>query len=98
VSYRTVEVGSIVRFLEDANRNEDGQSEIIPAIVMNQWPDGSLQLFCFNFAQQYLKNSVPLDRVEILFDPQQMRTVIAASTPEAKRESRLTAALTSARS
>jgi hypothetical protein len=65
----TVEVGSIVRF-QAPDRNDQAQARLIPAIVMGQWPDGSLQLFAFHFEGSYLVNSMPLDQVQVLMKPQ----------------------------
>ena len=61
----TVEVGSIVRF-EAPDRNDQAKARLIPAIVMGQWPDGSLQLFAFQFEGPYLVHSIPLDQVQVV--------------------------------
>lgn len=63
-----VEVGSIVRIVAPGSRTSDGQERIIPAVVIGQWPDGSLQLYCLHFeGSPLLANAVPLETVEMVF-------------------------------
>lgn len=61
-----VEVGSIVRFEAPGSRNTNGEPRIVPAVVIGQWPDGSLQLYALHFEGHFLVNSIPLDRVEMV--------------------------------
>jgi hypothetical protein len=68
VTYQAVKVGTIVRFEAPGSRNTDGETRVIPAVVTGQWPDGSLQLYALHFEGAFLVNSIPLDRVEMLFD------------------------------
>jgi hypothetical protein len=75
-----MEVGSIVRFRGGREGNE---GEIYPAIVIGEWPDGSLQLFAFQFESSRLVYSIPADQCEVVYDPAQLRLLIQllSSTP-----------------
>ena len=64
-----VETGTLARVTAPGSRNIEGKTRVIPAIVMGQWPDGSLQLFCFHFEGSFLMNAVPLADVEIASEP-----------------------------
>jgi hypothetical protein len=66
VAVQIVEVGSIVRFEAPGSRNTDGQPRVIPAVVLGQWPDGSLQLYALHFEGHFLVNAIPVDRVELV--------------------------------
>jgi len=61
-----MEVGSIVRFSVPGSYETEGQARIVPAIVISQWPDGSLELFAFNFAGPYLIHAKPPGEVEVV--------------------------------
>ena len=63
-----VEVGSIVTFRAPTSRNEEGQFKTVPGIVLAQHPDGSLQLFAFNFECSYLVQAIRLEDVDIIFN------------------------------
>lgn len=62
-----IEIGAIVRITAPGSRESEGEARTIPAIVTHQWPDGSLQLYCFHFqGSPLLQNAVRPDRVEVL--------------------------------
>lgn len=65
---QSVEVGAIVRFEAPGSRDSEGQTRVIPAVVLGQWPNGNLQLYAFHFeGAPSLVHSIPLDRVELVF-------------------------------
>lgn len=64
-----VEIGTIVTFEAQGGRGDNGQARIIPAIVMAQHPDGSLQLFAFHFEGSHLVHAIPADQVKIAIAP-----------------------------
>jgi hypothetical protein len=59
----------MVTFEAPGSRGDEGETRTIPAVVMGQWPDGSLQLYCFHFEGSFLKNSVPLECVKMVSLP-----------------------------
>ena len=66
-----VQVGSIVRILAPGSRESDGEQRVIPAVVIGQWPDGSLQLYALHFqGSPVLMNSVRPQSVEVAFNPE----------------------------
>lgn len=67
-----VEVGSIVRIAAPGTRGTDGRPRIIPAVVLGQWPDGSLQLYAMHYEGSNLVYSIPLADVEIVFSRSQL--------------------------
>lgn len=73
---KVVEIGSIVRVEARGSRSTDGEPRLIPAIVLSQHEDGSLQLFCFHFEGQYLANAVPLDQCEIVIDAKAVQSMV----------------------
>jgi hypothetical protein len=64
-----IPIGTIVTIEAPASRGDDGSVRIIPAIVMKQWADGSLQLFAFHFEGSFLMNSVPLADCKTMGNP-----------------------------
>ena len=67
VVVQQVEVGSIVRVTAQGSRETNGETRVIPAIVTHQWPDGTLQLYCFHFqGSALLQNAVRPDMVEMV--------------------------------
>lgn len=67
-----VPVGTMVTVQAPGSRATDGEVRIIPAVVMQQWADGSVQLYAFHFeGVPSLMHSVPLDRIEIVPPPRQ---------------------------
>src|SRR5215475_2220120 len=65
-----ISVGSMVRILAPGSRESDGEQRVIPAVVIGQWPDGSLQLYALHFqGSPVLMNSVRSQDVEVVFDP-----------------------------
>lgn len=62
-----VEVGAIVRVVAPGSRETNGEERIIPAVVTHQWPDGSLQLYCFHFqGSPHLMQAVKPELVEMV--------------------------------
>lgn len=67
VAVQQIDVGAIVRVTAQGSRETNGEARIIPAIVTHQWPDGSLQLYCFHFqGSALLQNAVRPDMVEMV--------------------------------
>ena len=67
---KRVEVGTIVRLRAPGSRDDNGQEREIPAIVLRQWPDGSLELYLFHFEGVPSRlHSVPLTNVELVKQP-----------------------------
>jgi hypothetical protein len=66
LSYPAVPIGTMVRFTAPGSRNTEGVPRIIPAVVLGQWADGSLQLYALHFEGAFLVNSIPYADVEIL--------------------------------
>ena len=67
VATQRVEVGAIVRVVVPGSRESDGEPRMIPAIVIHQWPDGSLQLYSFHFqGSPLLQNAVRPEQVEMV--------------------------------
>lgn len=64
-----VEIGAIVTFEAQGGRGDNGQPRIIPAIVMAQHPDGSLQLFAFHFEGSHLVHSIPVEQCKVVMAP-----------------------------
>ena len=62
----TVEIGTIVTLEARGSRGDEGEGRIIPAIVIGQHPDGSLQLFAFHFEGSHLVHSIPVEAVQIV--------------------------------
>jgi hypothetical protein len=59
-----IPIGTIVTLEAPGSRGEEeGSVRIIPAIVMKQWDDGSVQLFAFHFEGSFLMNTVPINSV-----------------------------------
>lgn len=52
-------IGTMVCVEAPGSRGTEGQPRIIPAVVTWQWPDGSLELFCFHFEGSFHQRSVP---------------------------------------
>jgi hypothetical protein len=66
IAAQQVEVGAIVRIVAPGSRETTGGERVIPAVVLGQHPDGSLQLYCLHFqGSPLLQNAVPLDAVEM---------------------------------
>lgn len=63
-----IEVGSIVRFVAPGSRETSGEERIIPAMVLHQWADGSLQLYALHFqGAPLLQQAVRPEMVEMVF-------------------------------
>jgi hypothetical protein len=67
VAAQRIEVGSIVRFEAPGSRDAEGQTRVIPAVVIGQWPNGSLQLYALHFEGSFLVNAIPLEAVELVW-------------------------------
>jgi len=71
---KVVPIGTIVTVEAPGSRGTEGETRTIPAIVLSQWPDGSLELFAFHFEGSFLMRSIPVDDVRVvsqaLADPQ----------------------------
>src|SRR5262245_60249399 len=67
IATQRIEVGAIVRVVAQGSRESDGEARVIPAIVLHQWPDGSLQLYCLHFqGSPLLQNAVRPEFVEMV--------------------------------
>lgn len=67
IAAQQIEIGAIVRIVAPGSRESEGEARVIPAIVLHQWPDGSLQLYCLHFqGSPLLRNAVRLDEVEMV--------------------------------
>lgn len=67
VAVQQIEVGAIVRVVAPGSRETNGEQRIIPAVVTQQWPDGSLQLYAFHFmGSPLLQHSVRPEAVEMV--------------------------------
>ena len=67
VAVQQVDVGSIVRINAPGSRETNGEARVIPAVVTHQWPDGTLQLYCFHFqGSALLQNAVRPEFVEMV--------------------------------
>jgi hypothetical protein len=66
---RRVPVGTIVQFEARNTRGQETEGDIIPAIVLRQWDDGSLALFAFHFAGTNYVHTIRVEEVEILTEP-----------------------------
>jgi hypothetical protein len=67
VAIQRVEVGAIVRIAAAGSRETNGESRVIPAMVIHQWPDGSLQLYAFHFqGSPLLQQAVKPEMVEMV--------------------------------
>lgn len=66
VAVQQVEIGAIVRFVAPGSRETNGEQRVIPAMVIGQHPDGTLQLYAFHFmGSPLLQHSVRPDMVEM---------------------------------
>ena len=73
IAAQQVEVGAIVRIVAPGSRESDGEERVIPAMVTHQWPDGSLQLYCFHFqGSPLLANAVRPEAVELVLGRAQL--------------------------
>ena len=63
-----IEIGSIVTFEMPGSRETSGVAQRVPAIVLGQWPDGSLQLYAFHFQGQHLVQSIRVQDVDVVFN------------------------------
>lgn len=66
-----IPIGTIVCVEAPGSRVSNGEARTIPAIVLGQWPDESLQLYCFHFeGAPLLMNSISLDFVRNVGQPE----------------------------
>jgi len=63
---KVVPIGTVVTVQAPGSRGTEGETRTIPAIVLSQWPDGSLELFAFHFEGSFLMRSIPVDDVHIV--------------------------------
>jgi hypothetical protein len=72
-----VEVGAIVRVVAPGSRETNGEQRSIPAIVMGQHPDGSLQLYCLHFqGTPILANAVRPEMVEMVLSRNELDAIL----------------------
>ena len=65
-----ISMGSIVRLVAPGSRESNGEDRSIPAVVIGQYPDGMLDLYCLHFAgSALLQRGVRPDLIEIIMDP-----------------------------
>ena len=83
-----IPVGTMVTLEAPGSRATDGEVRRIPAVVLQQWPDQSLELYAFHFeGVPSLVRSVPLDRVQVVqpatksIDKEPLKFSIAANDP-----------------
>lgn len=63
---KRIPTGTIVCVEAPGSRGDGGERRLIPAIVLQQWPDESLQLYSFHFeGVPLLMNSVALDYIHM---------------------------------
>lgn len=80
-----VPVGTMVTVQAPGSRATDGEVRIIPGVVLQQWDDGSVQLYCFHFeGVPSLMHSVPLDRIEVVSQPKRSEEPKYALAPPAR--------------
>lgn len=66
VIVQQIEVGAIVRITAPGSRETNGEERVIPAVVLGQYADGSLQLYAFHFmGSPLLQHAVRPDMVEM---------------------------------
>jgi len=71
-----VETGTIVRIVAPGSRESEGEARTIPAVVLQQWPDGSLQLYCLHFqGSPLLVNAARAEDVEVVLSPSQLNAL-----------------------
>jgi hypothetical protein len=67
IAAQQIEIGAIVRITAPGSRETEGEARTIPAVVMHQWPDGRLQLYCFHFqGSALLTNAARPEDVEMV--------------------------------
>lgn len=71
-----MQIGTIVTIEAPGSRSSSGETRQIPAIVIGEWPDGSLQLFAFHFEGSFLINSIPLASVKLVPPEDQLKFAI----------------------
>lgn len=72
-----IDVGAIVRITAPGSRETSGESRIIPAVVTHQWPDGSLQLYCFHFmGSPLLQNAVRPEACEMVMSRYEFDSIL----------------------
>lgn len=64
---KEIAIGSIVRLTVSGTRSSEGEPCQIPAIVLGQYDDGVVRLFCFHFEGQFLSTARPQD-LQVVFD------------------------------
>ena len=65
---RHFEVGDIVRIVAPGSRETNGEARLVPAIVLGQYQDGSLALYCFHFqGSPLLANGLRQDLADVAF-------------------------------
>ena len=62
-----IPIGSLVRVVAPGSRETNGESQVIPAIVIGAWPNGQLDLYAFHFQGSPLLMHADISTVEILF-------------------------------
>lgn len=76
VATQQIEVGAIVRVTAQGSRDTNGETRIIPAVVIGQWADGTLQLYCLHFqGSALLANSVRPEDVEMVLSRTEMDAI-----------------------
>ena len=65
-----IPIGTMVTVEAPGSRATDGEMRTIPAVVLHQWPDQSLELYAFHFeGVPSLMRAVPLSRVQMVVQP-----------------------------
>ena len=62
---KQIPIGTIVTIEAPGGRGDNGNTRTITAIVLSQWPEGSLELFAFHFEGSFLVRAVPLSAVKL---------------------------------
>lgn len=72
-----IEIGAIVRISAPGSRETSGEERRIPALVLHQHHDGTLQLYCLHFqGSPLLINAVRPDTVELVFSRNEFDAIL----------------------
>ena len=63
---KQIPIGTMVVVEAPGGRGQEGETRMIPAIVLGQWQDGQVQLYALHFEGSFLMNAVPLERCRLV--------------------------------
>ena len=75
-TFPRVPVGTMVTVEAPGGRGDNGLTRTIPAVVLGQWGDGSLQLYALHFEGSFLMNSVPYEMTKPIEQAQKPESVL----------------------